>query len=388
VLSDVIIHLREMNLLPLYEELNINRFGVRLPKRYGRYSDVTCNMPPRVRDPRRALVNSLPAAFKPCTEGWTILSDEINYVVLTEYEYVDTYKSSNLRDTYMHMANSLESSIKISGMTNTTMSRYYKIIPNAAMEELVEHANPVLASRGFQSTSQSELREVISLSWARALYKFPSHVLWTNEFAAAAIQHKFVVMPEKRYNELLPCLCMFTAVGRQGDHDDMWFQSGTNFKNMRETECKLFKPSVDLLINKESGELVGDDELIGCRADDVENKTLSYRKRGKDGPVADCIACSHTSVLYAMSLRAKGESERQNFERVMDRLPTITDPHHSLSTTWDRGYGKKFVVDKQIEKGLDGCLMAAEFGSGHPFYGKELLDEQLEKWRAKGKDDD
>ena len=58
-----------MNLLPLYEELNINRFGVRLPKRYGRYSDVTCNMPPRVRDPRRALVNSLPAALKPCTEG-------------------------------------------------------------------------------------------------------------------------------------------------------------------------------------------------------------------------------------------------------------------------------------------------------------------------------
>ena len=73
-------------------------------------------MPPRVRDPRRALVNSLPAAFKPCTEGWTILSDEINYVVLTEYEYVDTYKSSNLRDTYMHMANSLESSIEISGI--------------------------------------------------------------------------------------------------------------------------------------------------------------------------------------------------------------------------------------------------------------------------------
>ena len=167
--SDVIIHRREINFQPLYEELNINRFGVRLPKQYGRYSDVTCNMPPRVRDPRRALVNSLPAALKPCTEGWTILSDEINYVVLTEYEYVDTYKSSNLRDTYMHMANSLESSIQISGMTNTTMSRYYKIIPNAAMEELVEHANPVLASRGFQSTSQSELREVISLSWARAL---------------------------------------------------------------------------------------------------------------------------------------------------------------------------------------------------------------------------
>ena len=86
----------------------------------------------------------------------------------------------------------------------------------------------------------------------------------------------------------------------------------------------MFAPSIKLTLNKKNGELVLDDELIGShRSSDVECKTLSYRKAGKEGPVVDAIADSHLGCILGMRLRVKGETELSNVMNVINRSPTL-----------------------------------------------------------------
>ena len=65
----------------------------------------------------------------------------------------------------------------------------------------------------------------------------------------------------------------------------------------------MFEISVSTLLNGKSGVLVIDDELVSFCADDVKFKTLSNIKSGKEGPVADFLACSFTSVRYVLCIR-------------------------------------------------------------------------------------
>ena len=74
-------------------------------------------------------------------------------------------------------------------------------------------------------------------------------------------------------------------------------------------EEEMFSRSIQLLLNVENGVLTLDDELIGCRSGDVQLKTVSSRKAGKDGPAVDTVACAVTSVTFGMRLRCSGESQ-------------------------------------------------------------------------------
>ena len=73
-------------------------------------------------------------------------------------------------------------------------------------------------------------------------------------------------------------------------------------RNLNELEKNIFKRSMLILFNTESGSLVVDDELVASRAKDVECKAFSSRKTGKDGPVADCAADSITCMLLGTRL--------------------------------------------------------------------------------------
>lgn len=306
-------------------------------------------------------------------------------MVLTEDELMDKHLSRQVADTYIHLADSMETACARSGVPNNTMSRYFKLLPNTVMEELVEYTSEDLARAGRQITSQTELRQLLSLGWVRSLYNFSSGVLWTNEFADASVKHKFVLPSENRFNELMPRLRMFSMSGRRGDDDDVWNQSCTNFPRMREMERKLLQPTVDICMNKKGGRGALDDELVASRSiKDVEKKIVSQRKAGKDGPVMDCIADASIGILLVCicSLRAKGEAERVNVDRCLSRLPTLTHESHSFDMHFDRGYGKQATLNTNVKKGLGGFLMASEKGSGHPFFEQQKLDEQVAKWRA------
>jgi hypothetical protein len=136
---------------------------------------------------------------------------------------------------------------------------------------------------------------------------------------------KIILTPPKRLTEVLSRLRGYDVSGRNGDDsmDDTLMQQMNRLRKMEILEEKMFQPSVDILMNKKSGELVLDDELIGSRSNDVECKTLIHRKSGKEGPVVDAIADSHVGCLLGMQLRVKGESELDNVMKLFERFPTL-----------------------------------------------------------------
>ena len=92
-------------------------------------------------------------------------------------------------------------------------------------------------------------------------------------------------MKETRYTNILNSLRGYDVEGRSGDDDmhDAWMKGKSRLRRLDSLEKLMFEPSNELLLNKMSGELVLDDELIGSRAKDGrEEKNLSDRKSGKD----------------------------------------------------------------------------------------------------------
>lgn len=57
-------------------------------------------------------------------------------------------------------------------------------------------------------------------------------------------------------------------------------------RRLNPLEVVFFKMSMKLLFNSKNGSFVIDDELMASKAADVECKTVSTRKTGKEGPVA------------------------------------------------------------------------------------------------------
>ena len=78
------------------------------------------------------------------------------------------------------------------------------------------------------------------------------------------------------------------------------------------------------LIDTKDGYVVVDNELVPSRAGDVESKTVSEMKTGKEGPVADCFDDSPIGILLGMRLRVTGESQGENTKKVVESVPPIT----------------------------------------------------------------
>ena len=63
------------------------------------------------------------------------------------------------------------------------------------------------------------------------------------------------------------------------------------------------------LFNTKDGLVVVDGKLVPSRAGDVESKTVSQRKTGKEGPVANCLADSLIGILLGMRLQVTEEAK-------------------------------------------------------------------------------
>eukprot|EP00956_Cyclotella_meneghiniana_P028945 scaffold68869_cov96-Cyclotella_meneghiniana.AAC.1 len=134
-------------------------------------------------------------------------------------------------------------------------------------------------------------------------------------------------------------------------------------------------------MNKKCGEIVLDDELIGSRAEDVNDARQSHslRKAGKDGITADCFACAHTGCLLGMRLRAVGETDQDNVLQLCNRLPVLRSQDHDIRLKKDRGYGGKKMLTTVGILGYSMSTVAPEIGSGTPFIYPDVAEKYIEK---------
>ena len=159
------------------------------------------------------------------------------------------------------------------------------------------------------------------------------------------------------------------------------FYSTTSLKNLEKIEILFFEATVKTLLNTKDGVLVIDDELIPSRAKDVELKTVSNRKSGKEGPVADCMACSLLGIMYGMKLRSSGVSQVDNVVALASSIPKI---NQNVSLTFDRGYGKRSFSETMISRGFNISTFASTTGSRHPFVSPEEVFNFERKLLQKG----
>ncbi|KAG7372413.1 hypothetical protein IV203_018556 [Nitzschia inconspicua] len=176
----------------------------------------------------------------------------------------------------------------------------------------------------------------------------------------------FTLVERDRFIAIQSCTRGYAQAGRTASvHSNAWTQQGAMLRRMKEIEVALFERSVDALLDKENGFIVLDDELIASRAADFEQKAVSNRKRGKEGPVADCIACSMLSTCFGMRLRVKNDSSIVDL--LLDSLLIPKNTECGIELAFDRGYGKLAAVLAAADRDLDVITIAGTLGSRHPF---------------------
>ena len=188
----------------------------------------------------------------------------------------------------------------------------------------------------------------------------------------------FILMDVNHYKNIYSCIRGYPLEGRQKDYNDeaTWMRRGVLLRQLAPLEKDMFAKSVETLMNRSDAHLVIDDELIGSWLKDVESKSLSNRKAGKEGPTADCIACSFTSVLFGVRLRVRGEKLVNNIHSLIDTLPKITTSDENIRLSFDRGYGTMQFIEDTSAKRYRISTIATTIGSRHPF----LFAKEMEKY--------
>jgi hypothetical protein len=228
-------------------------------------------------------------------------------------------------DTFLNMANSMENHLKRYGLPNEVGFSFLALLPSEPAEEISKHVTELLVKDGMDRMSKHEFYLWIANHMLRSRIKLPTVKAYDLFLSSLEAKYDIHLMKPDRYTAILHRLRGFEQRGRSGDDtsQDTWMQRKNLLRRLEGLEKMMFKPSLEILLNRKSGELVLDDELLGYRAKDVETKTLSDRKAGKEGPVFDAIACLHTGMLFGTRLRVSGTSEIDNIASLLTTLPDL-----------------------------------------------------------------
>ena len=83
------------------------------------------------------------------------------------------------------------------------------------------------------------------------------------------LEQKFGIclMKSKQYTNIIQSFCGYLFCGRTGQDstEDSWFQRKNLLRRLEPLLKMMFQHSTEILLNRKSGELVLDDELMGSR---------------------------------------------------------------------------------------------------------------------------
>jgi hypothetical protein len=319
------------------------------------------------------LISKLPAALQPpiADGGWEKMSEQNSaaFEIITEEEYADKYSSKKTRESFIHMADSVTTHCTRYGKDNDNPSVFITLFSRSAAEMIQTHTTEQLVKDGYGPLTVSELYQFVATMLILSRIRTPTKKAYQEFSPFIEAKHKVKMMSYDRYTQICKRLRGYKILNRRGDDDadDVWLQQKNRLRQLEPLEKVMFEPSIEILLNKKSGELVLDDELVGSRASDVESQNHSERKVRKDGPVADAIANSHLGINYGFRLRLSGESTIENIQKLLNPLPTLKSIQHDVEIKFDRGYGKVAVLLSVGAKGYSMRTVACEIGSKHPF---------------------
>ena len=105
-------------------------------------------------------------------------------------------------------------------------------------------------------------------------------------------QYRIDIMDVDRYHQIRNATRGGDVSERSAkSFEDEWHEAKSVSKSLHSISDQILQPSIKLLLNTILGLIAIDDEMIGSRAKDVECKIISHRKKGKEGQIADSLAC-------------------------------------------------------------------------------------------------
>ena len=180
--------------------------------------------------------------------------------------------------------------------------------------------------------------------------------------------HKFVLMEEERFNNIMTCIRGYDVTSRYGDNiDNHWIQRQKVLRNLNQLEKDIFRNSISILFDSRNGSMVVDDEMLGTNAKGYDGKAFSDRKAGKNGPIADAMADSMVCMLLGLRMRIPGESQKQNVQALLSTVPITTNRGKRARFSTDRGYTTEEML---AHKSLDAFDVTAINNSAarNPFF--------------------
>ena len=339
-------------------------------------------------DTKNSAKCTIPQAFLAFKDGWT--EKEFNnepIELFMEKDYLNDHNVAPFIETFTHMVSSMASALKSRGQEHNCVNAFKYLLPEHIVSKLLDATTQHLVNTDNDPIEDTaEYYEFIATKMLRSRFKMSDSRAF-RVMEGESKTHKFVLMDQSRYNAIVHCTGYPTTADELDtslNTADTWGQEKRKFRSFADFEKIFFERSIAIFLNKKNGKLVVDDELISSKSVDVELKCVSQRKQGKEGPVADCISCSLTSAVYGMRLRLRGDKQESNVLALIDHLPRLTNPSHSITICFDRGYGKLNFVSQIAQLKFNVLTIAPQSGSRHPFILQEEVDKYLKIWRESG----
>ncbi|KAG7350219.1 hypothetical protein IV203_009579 [Nitzschia inconspicua] len=256
--------------------------------------------------------------------------------------------------TYEHIARSITAALVVRGKDVTSANILEFLLGDYAIAMLEDYTSQMLFKRQLPPLLPYEFKEFLFTRWFRGHFDVDNEVAFTNCVPRWVESGKWQLMTLPRFVALQNCTRGFAQIGRTGcDEQEQWMEQGSLLKHMNDIEVAIFQRSVETLINYRNGCIVVDDELVASRATDVEQKVVSNRKRGKEGPVVGSRGNSTPSLKQLRShLYRKGSIRQFVFDtsyeslRLIATQKTIIRPPFFPPANTQRSLGETFFLQQ------------------------------------------
>lgn len=323
---------------------------------------------------RPSLTESLLAS----QNGWTNLtSNQQRFQIHNESNFNDAIFGEEFSQTLIDLAEGMEQFLSSRRRQVCDVNIFIALVQPAILH-LVDCTQQQLVKAREHTVTEKEMWQFVATMIFRQSFNMPKEMAFD---AMAALLPDIDLLTPKHYSTLMSSLRGYDVVGRTADEGTrIWFKQSNLLRKMEDIEKLLFSQSNKILLSRRMSGVVFvlDDELVASRANDVELKTLSNRKSGKEGPVADCLSCSLTNVMFGMRLRVKGEAQQTNITKLLQS----TSARKGARLTFDRGYGKFPFVSKMAEEPYNVSTVAAPLGSRHPFIPQEEVESMVRRQQS------
>ena len=168
----------------------------------------------------------------------------------------------------------------------------------------------------------------------------------------------------------------YMSVTSVGSNILIWNSNNDKTHQLGPYEDIVFKSSRDLFFIPNHLTVILDDDLIGSRSKEIQNKLLSQRKVAKEDYAADLLCENFMSVVLHSRLRRLGESQCTNVYRLFSSVLNGRGKKslRGMELGGDQGYGSYFLGKLLVFYGISSTFIIPQhLNKCHPFIAESML---------------